>query len=119
MRKRDLLLGSRRPRPLGAIGPHSDGLKLKLGFLLRASQPTQGCYALAFGSRATALTKSSPGLFTRLLLRGEVAHRQCASRCGIDQTSPMIEAGHGVLFGAEGEVQADCYLRAACGRNED
>jgi hypothetical protein len=34
MRKRGLLLGSRRPRPLGAIGPHSDGLKLKLHFYI-------------------------------------------------------------------------------------
>src|SRR5258708_6332582 len=37
-----------------------DSAHPKLTRFLRAPQPNPGCYALAFGSRATALTQSSP-----------------------------------------------------------
>src|SRR5260370_94461 len=37
-----------------------DSAHPKLTHFLRAPQPNPGCYALAFGSRATALTQSSP-----------------------------------------------------------
>jgi hypothetical protein len=52
------------------------------------------------------------------LLHCKVAYLQRTAGGGIHPTPPLVQAGDGALFGAEGEVGAHRLLRAAGRRHE-